>query len=150
MDTPIGIAINEYQARIGAATSQPGKKLRNRDKGKANPDVERFKKQLESCLQLLMVQSNKDLVLARPCFHTIVRRLDNELVRLENWASDIGVDDPDFGMSSSDAANQDLILTKHMVSLLEDLASQAGKVGTKIEIMRSIITRLSGRIIKDV
>ena len=113
-----------------------------------------FKSQLESCLEFFrslietMVQSTKDSAFAGFYFHPIIRQLDNELVRIEIWASDVGAFEPDFGRSVQ-AAYIDLELTRYITTITKDLQVRLEESAKQVEEMRSLIGKLSGRRLLD-
>ena len=96
-----------------------------------------------------MLQSNQESTLARSSFSPIVRQLDDELVRLEIWAGEIGVDEPNFGRSL-DVKNLDLVLTRYMTSILERLSSKLAEIEICLEVMRRLISKISGSRLPDV
>lgn len=157
MDVPARIAINAHKA--GWHRSQPQQVSIEGDKGDTpgtniQPDAIAFKSQLELCLDFFrslidaMVRTTKESAFAGAYFHPIIRQLDNELVRFEIWASDVGALEADFGKSVQ-AAYIDLELTRYITKITEDLQSRLEESTKQVEQMRSLIAKLSGRRLLD-
>ena len=98
-DVPAGIAINAHIAGL-AANLPVDASQQVEAKGTVPGNVTTFKDLLDSCIKLFqsliedLLQASK---LSEYYFLPIIRRIDDELVRLEIWASDIGVQDPELG-----------------------------------------------------
>ena len=156
MDVPAGIAINAYNAELGRSQPPQERDPGGKHGSKVLPDAKLFKDQLESCLGFFrglidtMVRSTKESAFAGLYFHPIIRQLDNHLVRLEIWASDVGANEPDFGSSPRSAdIHLDLDLTRYITTIMKDLQSHLEESGKYVEEMRSLIGRLSGIRLKD-
>ena len=154
MDVPAGVAINAHRA--GLHQTQP-LKTSSQDHSQGNKvqlDAVAFKDQLDSCLAFFrslieaMVRSTKASAFAGPYFHTIIRLLDNDLVRIEIWASDVGAYDPDFGKSAQ-AADIELELTRYVTIILKDLQSRLEECKKQVEEMQDLIKKMSGRRSND-
>jgi hypothetical protein len=145
-DIPVGRAINAHIAGLPADES--------RSSITARQTIAAFSKQLNDCLNLLrslikeMMEASKLSDTAKHYFYPIVRWIDDELVRLEIWASDIGFEDPDFGRSprKKDAT---LTLTRYMTDLLEDIYAWLTEIGKNVNAMRALIMQLSGSRFND-
>ena len=121
-DIPAGIAIDAaLRANLPVDASQ-----RVEAKGTVPGDVTTFKRLLDSCIELFQ-SLIKDLLqesnLSDYYFLPIIRRIDDELVRLEIWASDIGVEDPKFGRSNKSATSK-LEVTVYMIGILESIIAR--------------------------
>ena len=149
MDVPAGVAINADRAGLRRSRPLQVGIVGGDHATRIQSDAMAFKNQLESCLinfrSLIeaMVHSTKESAFAGPYFHPIIRKLDNELVRIEIWASDAGAYDPDFGRSAQ-AADIHLELTRYITTILKDLQSQLEESEKQVEKMRSLIGRMSG------
>ena len=149
MDVPAGVAINAHKAGLRRnhplQVSTSGASHRT----ELQPDAIVFKDQLESCLKLFrnlieaMVRSTKESTFAGPYFHPLVRQLDNELVRIEIWASDVGAYEPDFGRSTQ-VADIQLELTRYITTILKGLQSRLEDSAKQVDKMQSLIEKLSG------
>ena len=144
-DVPAGIAINAHIA--GLRANQPVDAGQQEEaKGTVPGDVTTFKDLLDSCIKLFqsliedLLQASK---LSEYYFLHIIRRIDDELVRLEIWASDIGVQDPKFGRASDVAASK-LELTVYMIGILESIISRLDGVEKRVKAMRDLLERLAG------
>ena len=154
MDVPAGIAINAHKAGLHRS---PPLQASSRDGGhenKVQSDAVAFKDQLESCLVFFrslidaMVRSTKESAFAGHYFHPIIRRLDDDLVRIEIWAFDVGAYEPYFGRSAQ-ATDIDLELTRYITTLLKDLRSLLEKSEEHVEKMRAVIEKMSGGRFRD-
>lgn len=154
MDVPAGVAINAHRAGLHQSHPLQASSRDGSHGNKIQLDAVAFKDQLESCLDFFrslieaMVRSTKELTLAGPYFHPIIRRLDNDLVRIEIWASDVGAYEPYFGRSA-EAVDIDLDLTRYITTVLKDLRSRLEKSQEQVERMRAVIKNLSGGRLKD-
>ena len=144
MDVPAGLAINAYLEGL-----RPNQTHDGRGKYGISPHASAFKDQLESCLAFFrrlieaMIQSVKDVPSASPYFSPIILQLDDELIRLEIWATDTGAEDPDFGIMP-DTVPPDLVLTRHLSGLLFAVLSYLKAIETHVDGMQNLIERLSG------
>ncbi|KAL2043573.1 hypothetical protein N7G274_003880 [Stereocaulon virgatum] len=145
-DIPVGRAINAYIAGLPADES--------RSSIAARQTIAAFSKQLNDCLNLFrslieeMMEASKLSETAKHYFYPIVRRIDDELVRLEIWASDIGYEDPDFGRSPREK-DATLTLTRYMTDLLEDIYAWLTETEKNVNTMRALIMQLSGGRFND-
>ena len=148
-DVPAGVAINAHIASL-RANAQVDASRAEETKGTEPHDVAAFKRKLEICIRSFqnlideMLQASKKSILANRCFHPIIRQIDDELVRLEIWASDIGAEDPDLGRSNI-SAHPHLELTIYITSILESITSRLEGVRKNVEEMRASMERLSRR-----
>ena len=128
MDVPAGIAINDHIAGL-----QPGA-----------PALWKF---CQSCLMLFkdliakVLQASNISVSVKPYFDPITRHLDNNLIRLEVWIFDTGIDDKDFKQASVNAS-LDTKLERCVTSILEDTMSQLNVIEGRVEHMRAIATEM--------
>ena len=154
MDVPAGLAINAHKAGLHRNHPLQVSTLDASHKTEVQPDAIAFKDQLESCLKLFrnlieaMVRSTKESVFAGPYFHPLVRQLDNELVRIEIWASDVGAYEPDFGRSTQ-VADLQLELTRHLITILKGLQSRLEDSAKQVDKMQSLIEKMSGSRLKN-
>ena len=145
-DVPAGIAINAHIAGLRANISVDAGQ-QEEAKGTVPGDVTTFKDLLDSCIKLFqsliedLLQASK---LSEYYFLHIIRRIDDELVRLfEIWASDIGVQDPEFGRSSNVTTSK-LELTVYMIGILESIISSLDGVRDIVQTMRDSLEQLAG------
>ncbi len=144
-DVPAGIAINAHIAGL-AANLPVDASQQVEAKGTVPGNVTTFKDLLDSCIKLFqsliedLLQASK---LSEYYFLPIIRRIDDELVRLEIWASDIGVQDPEFGRSSNVATSK-LELTVYLIDILESIISRLNGVRDIVQAMRDSLQRLAG------
>ena len=154
MDVPAGFAINAHRA--GWHRIRPQQVSTEGDDYGINiqPDAMAFKSQLESCLEFFrslieaMVRSTKESAFAGVYFHPMIRQLDNELVRIEIWVADVGALEPNFGRSMQ-STYIDLELTKYITTITKDLQFRLEESANRVEEMRSLIGKLSGRRLLD-
>lgn len=147
MDVPAGIAINDYLAGL-----QPDHRLEDRSPNKhdeaSSLGAPKFWNLLKSSLKLFkdliakILQVSVIAVSVKPYLDPITRHLDNNLIRLEIWIFDIGIDDQGFKKSSEDAIS-DTKLERYVTSILEDTISQLKVIEERIEHMCAIISRTS-------
>ena len=154
MDVPAGIAINAHKAGLRPIPPSRSSISGDSSGGDIHSDTIAFKNQLEVCIDFLrnlisiMVRSTEESHLARPYLHPIIRRLDNELVRMEIWASDVGAFEPGFGRSVQ-VASIDLELTRYITTMVNELHIRLQECEKKVEEIRSAIGRMSGSRFND-
>ncbi|KAK3176233.1 hypothetical protein OEA41_007556 [Lepraria neglecta] len=105
---------------------------------------------LESCTQVFKglidtaLDCSKVSVLAGTYFYPIARQIDDELIRLEIWASDLEADDP-----NSSAPLSDITLQRYIYSTFQNIGSQLEDIGKEIRLMRGILEQVSARTNTD-
>ena len=128
MDVPAGIAINDYIAGL-----HPGA-----------PALWNF---CQSCLKLFkdliakVLQASNISISVKPYFDPLTRHLDNNLIRLEIWIFDSGLDDKDLRQASM-SASSDTKLERSVTSILEDIISQLKVIEERVERMRTIASAM--------
>lgn len=128
MDVPAGIAINDYIAGL-------------------HPGAPALWNSCQSCLKLLKDLIAKVLLAStisisvKPYFDPITRHLDNNLIRLEIWIFDTGIDDKDFKNASMDASS-DNKLERCVMGILGDTISQLKVIEERVEHMRAIASAI--------
>ena len=124
MDVPAGIAINDDIAGL-------------------HPGAPALWKICQSCLKLFkdliakVLQASNISISVKPYFDPLARHLDNNLVRLEIWIFDTGLDDKDLRQASM-SASSDTKLERCVTSILEDIFSQLKVIEERVERMRTI------------
>ena len=147
MDVPAGIAINDYLAGL-----QPDHRLEDGSSNKhgeaSSPGAPAFWNLLQSSLKLFkdliakVLQVSVTAVFVKPYFDPITRHLDNNLIRLEIWIFDIGIDDQGFKGSSKNATS-DTKLERYVMSIVENTISLLKAIEEQIEHMCAIVSRIS-------
>ena len=142
MDVPAGIA----------AGLQPDPSFEDRspnEHGEASSlGAPAFWNLLQSSLKLFkdliakVLQVSVIAVTVKPYFDPITRHLDNNLIRLEIWIFDIGIDNRDFQKSSKNEVS-DTELERYVASILEDTISQLKVIEERIDHMCAIVSKIS-------
>ena len=128
MDVPAGIAINDYIAGL-----HPGA-----------PPLWSF---CQSCLKSFkdliakVLQASNISISVKPYYDPLTRHLDNNLIRLEIWIFDTGLDDKDLRQASM-SASSDTKLERCVTSILEDIISQLKVIEERVERMRAIASAM--------
>ena len=149
MDHSLGVS-NSH-----ASASQSEYNHQTCDRQTSHPARVNLVEQLQSCLALLrtliddMVQTSKDSSFASGYVIPTGHRLDDELIQLEHWASEIGADDPNFVHVPVDKAESDLNGTKLITERLAQVSHHLGLVDVEVNEIRLLLVELSGRWMKD-
>ena len=123
MDVPAGIAINDYIAGL-------------------HPGAPALWKFCQSCLKLFkdliakVLQASSISISVKPYFDPLTRHLDNNLIRLEIWIFDTGLDDKDLRQASM-SASSDTELEHCVTSILKDIISQLKVIEERVGHMRA-------------
>lgn len=103
-----------------------------------------LKEQFESCVALCKTQIEKALVSAKistdakTCFHPIARQIDDELLRLELWAFEVGTKDGLWNEFSA-AVTADVAMGTFLSKIFGDLNASLENIRTNMELITNIL-----------